>query len=777
MYKKIIQSFVVVSAILFATTAYSQVTLQGRVRSGDQNVSSALVALKSMGSDQVQETKTDSEGRYTFSSLKSGDYILHVQATDFVKFTKKIALPETPTIQQLDIELFPFSKDLNEVVVSGTMMEVSKLASPVPVEVYTDRFFRANPSPSVFEGLSQINGVRPQVNCNICNTGDIHINGLEGPYTMVLIDGMPIVSGLGSVYGFSGIPQSLVSRVEVVKGPASTLYGSEAVGGLINIITKKPTTAPLFAFDVFGTSWGEVNADVSTKFKVGNKAHSLLGVNYYNYQQKQDKNNDGFTDKTLQDRISIFNKWDFERKDNKIFSLAGRYVYEDRWGGDVNWTPEFRGGDSIYAESIYTNRWELFGTYQLPVKETVLFQFSGNGHQQNSAYGDEIYLADQYIGFGQLVWNKAVGRNNFLFGATYRYTYYDDNTPATEVELDSTGRVENRVSHTHLPGVFIQDEISLNENNKLLLGLRYDNNSKHGDILTPRLNYKWNSNDQSNIVRVSVGNGYRVANVFTEDHAALTGARDLVFKSDLKPETSWNGNLNYMKYFFMKNGGMFTIDATAFYTYFMNQIIPDYETNVNQIIYDNLDGYAVSQGFSLNVDYRIPSGFSLRVGATMMDVYTKEKDKKKEQQLFAEQFTGVWSVGYTFQKLGISVDYTGNLYGPMRLPLLGEDDPRDEMSPVWSIQNIQVTKRLNNGFEVYAGVKNLLNWTPYKNLKKKNLPLIPRTNDPFDKSVSFDGDGNPMKTADNPYAFVFDPEYVYASNQGINGFVGVRWNF
>ena len=183
---------------------------------------------------------------------------------------------------------------LNEVVVvSGTLKEVSKLDSPVPIEVYTPTFFMKNPAPSLFESLTNVNGVRPQLNCNVCNTGDIHINGLEGPYTMVLIDGMPIVSGLSTVYGLTGIPSALIDRVEIVKGPASTLYGSEAVGGLVNVITKKPARADDLFIDQFATSWAEFNTDIGLKYNLGQKAQSVAGINYFNYQNPKDNNDDG----------------------------------------------------------------------------------------------------------------------------------------------------------------------------------------------------------------------------------------------------------------------------------------------------------------------------------------------------------------------------------------------------------------------------------------------------------------------------------------------------
>ncbi|OJU76474.1 MAG: TonB-dependent receptor [Bacteroidetes bacterium 47-18] len=748
--------------LLAGGSAMAQIgKISGRITdAGGAPLEAAGIAVRGIR----QYTGSDDKGIYKLDEVPNGEWTIEVSAAGYVTQQLKVTVTDNEIV--LDVSMEPEKESLDGVVVTGTMKEVSKLDSPVPVEVYSAGFFKANPTPSIFDALQNINGVRPQLNCNVCNTGDIHINGLEGPYTMILIDGMPIVSGLSTVYGLSGIPQSLIDRVEVVKGPASTLYGSEAVGGLINIITKSPTKAPLLAADVFGTSWGEVNTDVAGKFRIGKTAQSLLGVNYFNYSNPVDHNNDNFTDVTLQNRVSLFNKWNFERKHNRVLSLAARYVYEDRWGGEMNWSRKYRGGDEVYGESIYTNRWELFGAYQLPVKEQLMLQFSTNLHDQNSAYGDGYYLATQQISFGQLTWSKGLGIHDLLAGLTYRYTYYDDNTPATASAADVN---INRPTHTHLPGLFMQDEIAISSNHKLLLGIRYDYNSVHGNILTPRANYKWNSPNKRNILRLSVGNGYRVANVFTEDHAALTGARQVVFVNELKPERSWNGNVNFVKR--IVAGDVFIgLDATAFYTYFTNKIIPDYDTDPNKIIYDNLDGYAISQGLSLNMDVVFPFGLKILAGATVMDVHNND-GTEKVRQLFAERFTGTWNAGYTFRRLGLTIDYTGNLYGPMRLPLLSEADPRREYSPWWSIQNIQLTKTIGKRIEVYGGVKNLLNWTP----NKGNPFIIARSFDPFDKNVQFDASGQAVITPDNPYGLTFDPSYVYGPNQGIRFFLGVRY--
>lgn len=703
------------------------------------------------------KTQADSLGNYKLENIPAGSYKIAIISTGFKTLTQKIALSENQNLN-LDFELKEDQNELNEVVVSGTLKPVKRLESAVPVEVYSPVFFKKNPTPSIYDALQNINGVRPQLNCGVCNTGDIHINGLEGPYTLVMIDGMPIVSSLSTVYGLSGIPNSLVERIEIVKGPASSLYGSEAVGGLINIITKNPTNAPMFTADYFTTTYLENNLDLGMKFNAGTKATSLLGINYFNYNQVIDKDKDNFTDVTLSDRVSVFNKWSFQRNNNRLFTIAARGMYEDRWGGDVRWEKKYRGGDEIYGESIYTKRAELIGSYQLPFEEKLMLSFSGNVHYQDSRYGTTSYIANQKIGFLQLTWDKKIGRNDLLAGIASRYTYYDDNTPAT-----------NEAEKTWLPGVFVQDEITFSPKSQVLLGMRYDYNSIHGSIFTPRFAYRFKANENT-IFRLNAGTGFRVVNLFTEDHAALTGSRDVIIKNDLKPEQSVNVNLNYIQKINFGNGTFMGIETTAFYTRFSNKIISDYETDPNKIIYDNIDGYALSQGISTNVDVNFTNGLKFILGATFLD-NKNVQNGISERPFLTENFTGTWSISYKIEPWNLLLDYTGNVYSPMKLPLLNEYDPRNPNSPWYSIQNIQFTYTGWKNFELYGGVKNLLNFTP----KQNNPFLISRTNDPFDKNVQYDANGKVLVTPDNPYGLTFDTTYVYGQNQTIRGFLGLRY--
>jgi len=646
------------------------------------------------------------------------------------------------------------SNSVEEVVITGTLKEISKDDSPVNIDIITPKLFQKTATPNLFEATSLVNGVKPQINCNVCNTGDIHINGMEGPYTLILIDGMPIVSGLSSVYGLMGIPVSMIERLEIAKGPAGALYGSEAMGGTINLITKNASLAPKFYADYFGTSYLENNLDISTKLKLGKKVNWLIGANAYWYDTPSDINNDGFTDVTLQKRISGFNKINFSRKENREASIAARYVYEDRWGGQTNWDKEFRGGDSVYGESIFTNRAEVIAKYQWPTQERIMTQLSYNFHDQDSYYGTTPFMAFQSTAFAQTYWNKTLGRkkrHDALVGIAYKNLWYDDSTPITEV---------NEQSHT--AGLFLQDEITLDSlsKHKLLLGFRGDYNNVYNFIPSPRIAYKW-APSYKFIFRLNAGTGFRIVNVFTEDHAALTGARKVEFIDKIKPEQSYNATLNFVYKMKANKSSMIIWDASVFYYYFTNKIVANYDLDPDKVIYNNLTGYAYSQGASLNASLASPGNFKFNIGATYSDVQNINKDSAGKEmaswQLQSPRWSGNIIVGYNIPTQNIKIDLTGNWYGPQRLPVL-PNDYRPQFSPWFCLLNAQISKSVKDKFEIYAGAKNILNFVPEN-------PIM-RPHDPFDKTAN--------DVVANPNGYTFDPSYNYAPVQGLRFYIGFR---
>ncbi len=739
------QIIVLIVWLLFNNEQSYSFIIKGRIVSNGSPISFATVGIPSL----QKATLSNEKGEFELNNIPAGKHILQVS---MIGYERAKVLVQTEREEFLEIELKALNTTLNELTISGTMREITKSASPVPVEIYGHQFFKKSPSSSLFQSLQMINGVQPTLNCNVCNTGDIHINGLDGPYTLVLIDGMPIISALSTVYGLSGIPNGMIEKVEVVKGPAASLYGSEAVGGLINVITKSPDKSPRLSANYFVSTYNEHNLDLGMAHKFG-KVSTLISGNYFSFQNRVDVNKDNFTDLTLQDRFSIFGKLAISRKQNLQTTLASRLYYEDRMGGELNYSPTFRGGDSVYGESIYTKRFELLMSHPFKLGSQLFkYQLSYNFHDQNSAYGVNFFIAQQWSAFNQLLYEKKWNvRHQTLLGAALRYTNYSDNAPL--------GSQANEYKKMLIPGIFLQDEISLTASQTLLLGARIDHYNLHGIIFSPRANYKLNIGPNQSL-RLSVGNGFRVVNIFTEDHAALSGAREVVISNNIKPEKSWNVNANFIRWQNF-SFGYFEWDFSAFFTWFGNKIVPDYLTDASKIYYNNLNGYAISKGVTLNTEFSFIIPLKINAGFTLMNVYNMNQDslgnQEKQVQMHAPKFSGTYQISYNFKRLNLLLDYTSQLYGPMRLPIV-PNDYRPEYSPWFALHNFQITKKWSKGFEVYASVRNLGDFLP------KN-PIL-RWWDPFDKTA---GD---IKT--NPNGYMFDPSYNYAPMQGRNLVFGLR---
>ena len=224
---------------------------------------------------------------------------------------------------------------LNEVVVTGSLKEEYVTDSPVKVNVITSKkinSFIPSAGANITEIVQLVNGAQEVIACGVCYTNSISINGLEGPYTSVLLDGIPMYGNLASVYGLNGIPNMIIDRLEIVKGPSSTLYGSEAVAGVINILTKDPREQPFFSLDTQVITSKESFVNLALTPNIG-KSYGYFGVNWDRNSNFEDYNNDGFGDDINLTRLSIFNKWNVYRESKKEFVISARYYFEDRRNG------------------------------------------------------------------------------------------------------------------------------------------------------------------------------------------------------------------------------------------------------------------------------------------------------------------------------------------------------------------------------------------------------------------------------------------------------------
>jgi outer membrane receptor for ferrienterochelin and colicins len=298
-----------------------------------------------------------------------------------------------------------------------------------------------------------------------------------------------------------------------------------------------------------------------------------------------------------------------------------------------------------------------------------------------------------------------------------------------------------------IPGVFLQDEFAPSWRWSVLGGLRLDHHDEHGVIPSPRLSLKWKPfEDGKTTLRVNGGTGFRVVNVFSEEFANIVhGSRSVVIAEKLDPERSWSLTGNVNQALDLGENPMM-VDLDLFYTFFSNQIVPDYDQDPSLVVFRNLQGRAVSRGLSLSLNQNfghIPLLYSL--GITLQDVFT-DVDGMREPITFSSDYRGVFSVSYTFPG-DVTLDYTGSVVGPMRLPSYDPPFQRPTRSSVYSIHNVQATVDVGRGLQIYGSVKNLFDYAQ----------------------------GSPLVDPANPFGENFDTAYVYGPIYGRQFLAGFRW--
>lgn len=726
--------FAILFLLFLALAVPAKAQVGGQVIDAETDLPLSFATVKVL--DGKHGAIADQEGRFL---LVLPDSLYPVQLSiSLVGYVTDSVWVKAPTLK-LALTLNEEKTGPVEVLIDGGRIEDHANpthigATSIKVQVLDRAYIQQIPGANtLMDVVDYVSGVRQQINCGVCGTNDIHINGMEGPYTLVLIDGMPIVSALGTVYGLNGIPSSMIERIEITKGPGSAQYGSEAMAGIINVITRDASKTSPFGLESNLNTHGEWNLDFGAAPAVG-KSHSLISGNFYRLGNRIDQNGDNFTDVPLAQRLSLFNKWQFQRQAGRMAQVAAKAYGEDRFGGVLQWQPNDAGSDSIYGESIRTRRAELLGSYQLPIaREYVRIDLSAAHHDQRSWYGNSRYDAVQTTGFANLLWQKSLRRHELLLGATARYQSYDDNTPAT---LQADQRFQ--------PGIFVQDEWNASDAVTLFGGLRLDQDRDHGRILSPRLNLRWRPRAYTTI-RLTAGSGFRNVNLFTEEHAALTGSRTVVVAEALRPERSFNVNANLVQAVNIGNSAG-TLDLDLFYTYFFNRTLPDYDTDPNLIIYQNLAGHSQIRGITLKYSHSFTFPLRFELGMTAMQAFSREGNATPSPQLFVPVFETVHTVSYRVAKLRTTIDWNGRLTGPMHLPSYPSLD-LPTRSGWFSMHNVQLRTELSREFSLLCGVRNLLNYT-------QRSPLI---------------------APDRPFSDAFDTAYAYGPLQGRRFMIGFRW--
>ncbi|NQZ79363.1 MAG: TonB-dependent receptor, partial [Ekhidna sp.] len=307
-------------------------SLSGQVTTIDGSTVFATVGLENTKYGAI----TDIEGNFKIENIPVGSYRLKVSSVGFRSHTQVIEVKSSKL--EIDVLLTEDLLNLETVVVSGTRSEQDRTESPVVVGILNNKIFNATQSIAISDGLNFQPGVRVETNCQNCGFTQVRLNGLEGSYSQILINSRPIFSALNSVYGLDQIPTNIVERVEVVRSGGSALYGSNAIAGTINIITKDPVENTWEGKSNTGLIDGDaVDQTYSFSGSVVNESLSS-GVTFYGMSRNRDSydaNGDGFTELVELENTVLGAKAFFRPGDNSKITLDFSALEEYRRGGNL----------------------------------------------------------------------------------------------------------------------------------------------------------------------------------------------------------------------------------------------------------------------------------------------------------------------------------------------------------------------------------------------------------------------------------------------------------
>ncbi len=720
--------------------------LFGDVKSDGEHVPFATVSIKGT----TIGTAADASGHFKITNLPVGNQTVIITAVGYKPFVKEMEFISNQSVTIL-AELDSDNIGIEQVIISADRNAVSRRRSATVVNSISSKIFQQTQSVTLSEGLSFSPGLRMENNCQNCGFSQLRMNGLEGPYTQILVNSRPVFSGLAGVYGLELIPANMIERVEVIRGGGSAMYGSNAIAGTVNLITKDPISD---AFVISGNS-GAVGvsgeSDPASDFSLNMNGSFVsddyrTGVTLFGFFRNRnpyDANEDGFSEMALVENSTFGMR--FYQRTNTRGKLSGDYFHikEYRRGGNRFELPLH---EADIAESVDHSIHSAAATYDLLLREAdklslfvsvqMVDRASYYGANQDlSAYGQTGDLTfnaglDHLRHFDHLIFAPAALNFGMEIGGSRltdeKLGYFDWQEG---VHYGNTRIADQNLLNQAL---FLQSEWK-SDPWVVAVGLRYDhyevkdlsseNKQLNGHVFSPRLNLMYNLGRQWQL-RAGLAQGFRAPQIFDEDlHIETSGSRKVLHRNspDLKQETSQSFTLS-LNHIYEEGRWQYQMMAEGFYTRlqnpFMNEYgLPDADGVVVYTRTNASDGAEVS-GINIELNASPSNRLQLQSGFTIQHSGYEKPQMFNETRFFrSPNRYGFFSLNYQ-PTPRLSFTASGTYTGEMLIPYFGPEaeDPDSGLlrqsypfadAGLRVAYSIRITDLIK--MELNGGVKNIFN--------------------------------------------------------------------
>lgn len=732
--------FLVQLLILMGSAVIAQVgSLSGVVKAGGEAIEFAQIKL-----DSTQfGAYTNGQGKFTIQNIPFGDYKLVSSFVGYKTKEQTISINKRNAQLSLTIELTEEVLSLDGFVLTATKTPKRRTDAPVIVNVINSQTLSNVQACNLSEGLKFQPGLRVETDCQTCNYTQLRMNGLAGGYSQILVNGRPIFSPITGLYGMEQLPTNMIDRMEVVRGGGSSLYGSSAIGGTVNIITKMPTKNA-FTLDY---SYQNIDGQTSDNILSGNASvvskNKNSGVSLFVNKRERgfyDANGDNYSEIPLVNNTAFGANLFFLPTENQKIELSFSNLNEYRFGGEM--ITDKAAHQAQQAEERTHNVWMASLDYQINFnnnksslitygawQNTDRKHYTGIQPDTGTAEYDAFMNNPPYGTSDVSTFNVGTqlnhkfnsflgGKNVVTFGAEFLYDDVEDLIPAYNYIIDQT---------TEDFGVFVQSDWQIVKSLTLLAGVRMDkHNLVNQAIFSPRasLLYKLKKNTQ---FRVSYGAGFRAPQAFDTDlHIAFAGGgvSRVSLANDLKEERShsFSASVNYDKPSDKWIAG-YTVEG--FYNrlnnaFFLQPIGEDeYGERFEKQNGDGatVQGVTVELRANYNRKIQLESGFTLQSSRFDKPVqYIEDVEGIREFTRTPNEY------GYAILTLNptkaisatVNYVYTGKMKMPhfagapnQQVDEMFESDPFSELGAKLSYQF--KFKNLGSSLQLYGGVKNVLN--------------------------------------------------------------------